>query len=91
MILELSPWVRSSQGFHTSESSRCSDSNEERRAPVVDCAQVPFGKAAAGKRVPVPTCPVSRLTGHLDCFRRRGNSGTIESALPESRLDRGAS
>jgi hypothetical protein len=39
------------------ESSRCSDSNGERRAPVVACAQVPFGNAAAGKRVPVLTCP----------------------------------
>ena len=52
-ILELFRWVRSSQGFHTLESSRCSDSNEEHRAPVVDCTQVPFGNAAAGKRVPI--------------------------------------
>ena len=51
--LELFRRVRSSLGFHTLESSRCSDSNEEHRAPVVDCIQVPFGNAAAGKRVPV--------------------------------------
>ena len=42
-------------GFHTLESSRCSDSNEEHRAAVVDCTQVSFGNAAAGKRVPVLT------------------------------------
>src|SRR5579871_294679 len=35
-ILEPFRWARSSQGFHTLESSRCSDSNEEHRAPVVD-------------------------------------------------------
>lgn len=50
-ILELFCWVRSSQGFHTLESSRCFDSNEEHRAPVVDCTKVPFGNAAAGKQV----------------------------------------
>ena len=48
-ILELFRWVRSWQGFHTLESSRCSDSNEEHRAPVVDCTQVSSGNAA-GKR-----------------------------------------
>jgi hypothetical protein len=50
-ILELFRWVRSSQGFHTWEISRCSDSNAEHRAPVVDCTQVPFGNVAAKKRV----------------------------------------
>lgn len=55
-ILELFRWVKS----HTLESSRRSDSNEEHRAPVVDCTQVPFGNAAAGKVGPAAN--LSRLT-----------------------------
>jgi len=58
------PLVRSWQRFLTLESSGCPESNEEHRARVVDCAQVPFENASAERWVPGPTCPVepARLT-----------------------------
>jgi len=66
------------------ESSRCSDSNKEHQAPVVDCTQVPFGNAAAGKRVPVLTCPVR--TTYWEIARTLNGSELTNGNNPQPRF-----